>query len=153
MPKVQRGEKPDAYAPDGAEIRALIDRPQGATRLSVAEALVPVGERKAKVYHQTIYEEVWYITAGMGSMHLQSPDVAAEEVFDLTPGDAVLILPGHGFRVRNTGTSRWSFSASARRPGQVARRRSPGQRGKLADRGYEQLDPPHIFPPIRALHS
>jgi len=104
MPKVQRGERPDGYAPDGAEIRSLIDRPQGATRLSVAEALVPVGERTAKVYHQTIYEEVWYITAGMGSMHLQSPDVAAEEVFDVAHGDAVLIPPGHGFWVRNTGT-------------------------------------------------
>jgi hypothetical protein len=38
------------YAPDGAEMRVLVDRPQGATRVSLAEALVPVGQRTAKVF-------------------------------------------------------------------------------------------------------
>src|SRR5262249_47425404 len=60
MPKWHRAERPTAIAPDGAEIRSLVDRAQGAMRLSVAEALVPPGQRTAKVYHQTIYEEIWY---------------------------------------------------------------------------------------------
>ena len=56
MPKWHRTEQMTGYAPDGAEIRVLVDRPQGATRVSLAEALVPVGQRTAKVYHQTVYE-------------------------------------------------------------------------------------------------
>lgn len=105
MPTWRRRMEPDAFAPDGAEIRNLIHRPQGATRLSLAEALVPSGERTAKVYHQTIYEEIWYITAGTGEMHLHAPDAAAEEVFTVAPGDAVLVPPTHGFWVRATGAT------------------------------------------------
>jgi len=41
MPKWHRTERPTAIAPDGAEMRELVDRPQGATRLSMAEALMP----------------------------------------------------------------------------------------------------------------
>ncbi len=52
--KSERSETPDAIAPDGAEMRVLLDRPQGATRLSLAEALVRPGERTACVSHKTI---------------------------------------------------------------------------------------------------
>lgn len=52
--KSERSEAPDAVAPDGAEMRVLLDRPQGATRLSLAEALVRPGERTACVSHRTI---------------------------------------------------------------------------------------------------
>jgi mannose-6-phosphate isomerase-like protein (cupin superfamily) len=100
--KRHRGEAPDDIAPDGAEIRALIQRTEGATRLSLAEALVPPGGRTAKVYHRTVYEEIWYILRGTGMMHLQGPDDAEEDVFAVAPGDAVLILPRHGFWVQNT---------------------------------------------------
>ncbi len=103
MPKRRRAETVDAYAPDGSEIRDLVGRAQGATRLSLAEALVPPGQRTRKVYHQTVYEEVWYIVRGSGTMHVQAPGSSDEEVFDVAPGDAVLILPRHGFWVRNTG--------------------------------------------------
>jgi hypothetical protein len=48
-----RSDTPDAIAPDGAEIRVLLDRLQGATRLSLAEALVKPGERTACVSHKT----------------------------------------------------------------------------------------------------
>jgi mannose-6-phosphate isomerase-like protein (cupin superfamily) len=91
------------YAPDGAEMRVLVDRPQGATRVSLAEALVPVGQRTAKVYHQTVYEEIWYFVQGVGTVHLHDPALADEEVFAVEPGDAFLLKPGHGFWVENTG--------------------------------------------------
>jgi len=52
--KSARSETPDAVAPDGAEIRILLDRPQGTTRLSLAEALVKPGESTASVSHRTI---------------------------------------------------------------------------------------------------
>jgi hypothetical protein len=45
----RRAEQPTAIAPDGAEIRELVDRPQGATRLKLAEARprqMPVTWRK-----------------------------------------------------------------------------------------------------------
>jgi mannose-6-phosphate isomerase-like protein (cupin superfamily) len=101
MPKRHRAQAPDAIAPDGAEIRVLVSGPDdGATRLSLAEAL---GGRTRKVYHQTIYEEVWYILQGTGTMHLQAPHAAEEEVFQVVAGDAVLIAPRHGFWVQNTG--------------------------------------------------
>lgn len=45
MPKRRRQDTPTTYVPDGAEIRGLIDRAQGATRLSLAEALLPAGAR------------------------------------------------------------------------------------------------------------
>ena len=109
MPKWHRTEQMDGYAPDGAEIRVLVDRPQGATRVSLAEALVPVGQRTAKVYHQTVYEEIWYFVQGVGTVHLHDPAQADEEVFAVEPGDAVLLKPGHGFWVENTGPTALIF--------------------------------------------
>lgn len=103
MPKTSRQAQPVVLAPDGAEIRSLIHREQGATRLSVAEALVPTGERTAKVFHQTVYEEVWYFLRGTGAMHLHAPGQHDEEVFAVEPGDAVLIPVRTGFFVENTG--------------------------------------------------
>ena len=103
MPKSNRQGQAVVIAPDGAEIRSLVHRDQGATQLSLAEALVPAGRRTAKVYHQTVYEEVWYFLQGAGVMHLHAPDQPDEEVFPVQPGDAVLIPVRTGFFVENTG--------------------------------------------------
>ncbi len=103
MPKWHCREHLDVYAPDGAEIRSLVHREQGATRLSMAEALLPPGQRSAKVYHQTIYEEIWYFLHGTGTVHLHHPGDADEEIFAVEPGDAVVLPPGHGFWAENTG--------------------------------------------------
>jgi mannose-6-phosphate isomerase-like protein (cupin superfamily) len=105
MPVYHRAPQPTAIAPDGAEIRNLIHRAQGATRLSLAEALVPPGERTAKVYHATVYEEIWYVLQGSGTMHLHPPDAAEEDAYAVGPGDAILIPAGHGFWAENGGTS------------------------------------------------
>ncbi len=93
---------PDAIAPDGAEIRVLIDTPQGATRLSIAEALVRPGERTACVSHRTI-EEIWYVVQGSGCFHRFSPDGGAEQMAEVAPGDALLIPQEYRFWVENTG--------------------------------------------------
>lgn len=100
--KNARSEMADALAPDGAEIRVLLDRPQGATRLSLAEALVKPGERTACVSHRTI-EEVWYIVRGAGRFHRLLPDGTAEQTTEVVPGDALLIPTGCRFWVENTG--------------------------------------------------
>ena len=100
--KSERSETPDAIAPDGAEIRVLLDRPQGAIRLSLAEALVKPGGRTACVSHRTI-EELWYIVRGVGRFHRLTPDGGEEAVTHVAPGDALLIPTGYRFWVENTG--------------------------------------------------
>ena len=100
--KNRRAEAPDILAPDGAEIRILLDRQQGATRLSLAEALVKPGERTACVSHQTI-EEFWYILKGAGLFHRFSPDGLEQQTAEVAPGDALLIPTGYRFYVENTG--------------------------------------------------
>ncbi len=106
--KSARSEAPDAIAPDGAEIRVLIDRPQGASRLSLAEALVKPGERTACVSHRTI-EEIWYIVRGRGIFHRQSPDGSEEQVVEVAPGEALLIPTGYRFWVENIGADDFVF--------------------------------------------
>ena len=100
--KSARSEAPDAIAPDGAEIRVLLDRAQGATRLSLAEALVKPGERTACVSHKTI-EEIWFIVRGVGSFHRLTPDGENEETAVVVPGDTLLIPTGYRFWVENIG--------------------------------------------------
>lgn len=103
MPKTNRERLPVVIAPDGAQIRSLIHADQGATRLSLAEALVPAGGRTAKVYHRTVYEEIWYFLRGSGMMHLHAPGAPEEDVFSVGPGDTVLIPVRTGFFVENIG--------------------------------------------------
>ena len=100
--KNRRADAPDTLAPDGAEIRGLLDRPHGAQRLSLAEALVKPGERTACVSHRTI-EEFWYILRGQGRFHRFSPDGTGEQAAEVAPGDALLIPTGYRFYVENTG--------------------------------------------------
>jgi len=100
--KSERSETPNATAPDGAEIRVLIDRPQGATRLSISESVVKPGERTACVSHRTI-EDIWYIVRGTGRFHRLLPDGSEEQTAEVAAGDALLILTGYRFWVENTG--------------------------------------------------
>lgn len=106
--KNKRADAPDTLAPDGAEIRVLLDRPQGAERLSLAEALVKPGERTACVSHKTI-EEFWYILKGTGVFHRLTPDGSLEETAAVAPGDALLIPTGYRFYVENTGQEDFIF--------------------------------------------
>jgi hypothetical protein len=47
----RRAEAPDASAPDGIEIRDLVNTLQGARQLSVAEGLLRPRQRSTKVHH------------------------------------------------------------------------------------------------------
>lgn len=101
--RFRRAAGPDVIAPDGAEIRILVDPARGGTRLSLAEALVGPGERTACVSHRTI-EELWYIVRGAGRFHRLSPDGAEEETVAVAPGDTLLIPVGYRFWVENPGS-------------------------------------------------
>jgi mannose-6-phosphate isomerase-like protein (cupin superfamily) len=107
-PPYHRGVEPDHVAPDGVEIRNLVDEPQGAQKLSVAEGLVKCGQRSDKVYH-TSYEEIWYFLQGRGVFHLHRPGAAEEEATAVQPGDAVLVPPLHGFWAENIGEQNLVF--------------------------------------------
>lgn len=109
MPVWNRQGQAPVIAPDGAEMRNLISREQSATRLSLAEGVVAAGQRTAKVYHQTVYEEIWYFLRGSGTFHLHRPGEADEEVMAVGPEDAVLVPAGYGFWVENTGASELAF--------------------------------------------
>ena len=102
LPVYHRSDAPTAIAPDGIQIRDLVNTPQGSTKLSMAEGLLPPGQRSAKVYHP-VYEEIWYFLRGSGSFFLHVPNAAGEERLVVGPGDAVLVPPRHGFWVENTG--------------------------------------------------
>ena len=102
MPVYHRSPEPTAIAPDGIQIRDLVNTPQGAAKLSMAEGLLPPGQRSAKVYHP-VYEEIWYFLQGSGIFHLHAPGAASEERMPVGPGAALLVPPRHGFWVENTG--------------------------------------------------
>jgi mannose-6-phosphate isomerase-like protein (cupin superfamily) len=102
MRAYRRADAPDAIAPDQIEIRNLVDEPQGARRLSVAEGLLRPGTRSDKVYH-TAYEEIWYFLGGTGVFHLHVPGAAEEEPVSVQAGDTILVPPHHGFWAENSG--------------------------------------------------
>jgi mannose-6-phosphate isomerase-like protein (cupin superfamily) len=108
MRKAYRAPTPDATAPDGVEIRYLVDELQGAQKLSLAEGAVGQNQRSHKVYHTT-YEEIWYFLQGEGIFHLHAPGASAEETTSVGPGDALLVPPAYGFWVVNTGTDELVF--------------------------------------------
>ena len=98
----KQGDHPDAIAPDGSEIRVLVDDRHGATRASLCEVRLPAGGISRPVWHQTV-EEIWYVLEGWGQVW-RSP-------VDATPdaGEAVLVGPGNALIIP-TG---WRFQFSA----------------------------------------
>ena len=82
---------------DGSVIRELIHPDQGIeTALSLAEATVHPG--KATLLHlHRLSTEVYHVIRGKGRMLLGG------KIFDVAPGDTILIRPGMPHRVHNTG--------------------------------------------------
>ena len=98
-PLGRRRNAPDATAPDGSEIRFLIDSSHGAARASVVEVTLPAGQVSRSVRHRTI-EEVWYILDGAGRVWRCPPEAAPEQVppMDVSPGVALTIPTGWAFQ-------------------------------------------------------
>jgi len=82
---------------DGSEIRELMHPTvHGNANQSLAEAIVPVGER-THLHRHLKSEELYHVTAGQGVMQL------AEQRFSIQPGDTIAIPPGSPHAVENTG--------------------------------------------------
>ena len=91
---------PDAIAPDGSEIRFLIDHRHAAVGASMVEVTLPAGQVSRPVFHRTV-EEVWYILQGSGQVWrcppgIEEPPLVAE--ISVKSGDALVIPTGWMFQ-------------------------------------------------------
>ncbi len=98
----RRSADADAIAPDGSEIRLLIDQRHHAQRASMVEVVLPAGQVSRPVWHRNV-EEVWYILQGHGQVWRCAPDADPTTVVPMSvgPGDALTI------------PVRWRFQFSA----------------------------------------
>ncbi|WP_048205626.1 cupin domain-containing protein [Methanococcoides methylutens] len=82
---------------DGSTIRELMHPNNiGSQKQSLAEATVPVGCKTLAHRHYGA-EEIYHITAGTALMTL------GNDVFEVNVGDTILIEPGVGHKIENTG--------------------------------------------------
>ncbi len=89
---------PDYLAPDGSEIRLLLDCPDG----GVAHCTLPVGATSSAVRHKTV-DEIWYVLGGEGE--IWRAQLGEEEVVTLRAGTCITIPVGVSFQFRNPGSS------------------------------------------------
>lgn len=92
------GEVKPYVTQDGSLIRELMHPSvHGNVRLSLAEAVVPAGERTHLHRHRTS-EEIYHILRGSGLVTL------GEQTFPVETGDSICILPNTAHCIENTGT-------------------------------------------------
>ena len=105
-----RNEIPDTTAPDGSEIRLLIDHSHLAQRASLCEVTLPAGQVSRPVRHQTV-EEIWYVLEGRGSVWRSPPEPGSQpgHQTQATPEETVAVGPGDALTIP-TG---WRFQFSA----------------------------------------
>jgi mannose-6-phosphate isomerase-like protein (cupin superfamily) len=86
----------DVEAPDGSEIRLLVDRPGG----SMVHCSLPPGRVTRAVRHRTV-EEVWYFLSGAGEVWRRAG--CQEEFVQVRPGLALTIPLDTDFQFRTVG--------------------------------------------------
>ena len=98
-PLSHRSQQPDAAAPDGSEIRLLVDERHQATKASLVEVTLPAGQVSRPVWHQTV-EEIWYVLEGQGQVWRCPPGDGPGPVppVPVTPGEALTIPTGWQFQ-------------------------------------------------------
>ena len=94
-----RKPTPDGSAPDGSEIRLLVDANQGAVKSSLVEVTLAPGEVTRPVRHRTV-EEIWYVLEGKGQVWRCPSDAVPESVaaIPVSPGDGLAIPTGLSFQ-------------------------------------------------------
>lgn len=92
----QLPDKPDAKAPDGSDVRILLNLPRG----GMAHFELAAGRTSAAVTHKTV-EEIWYFLGGRGQMWRKQGD--QESVTDVLPGLCLTIPLGTHFQFRSLG--------------------------------------------------
>lgn len=99
----RRREEPDTVAPDGSEIRLLVQHSGG----SMCEVRLPPGGVSIPVRHRTV-REIWYFLEGEGEVWRQGADGTAR-VVRVGPGSALTIPLGCRFQFRNVGAGDLRF--------------------------------------------
>ncbi|MCA1646125.1 MAG: cupin domain-containing protein, partial [Chloroflexi bacterium] len=89
------GADRDVLAPDGSEIRRLVQVRGG----SLVFCTVPPGQVTRAVQHRSV-EEVWYCVSGAGELWRRDPANATEEIVALEAGTAATIPLGTAFQFR-----------------------------------------------------
>ena len=116
----RRSETPDTTAPDGSDIRFLIDGRHGAAKASMVEVTLPAGQVSRPVWHRRV-EEVWHILEGRGQIWRCPPDASAQRPpLDVGPGDSLVIPTGWRFQFRASdgGALRFLCFTTPRWPGE-----------------------------------
>lgn len=88
--------KPDAVAPDGSDVRLLLQLAGG----SMAHFTLPPGAVSTAVRHRTV-EEIWYVLAGRGEMWRAS--AGAAQIVPIEAGVCLTIPLGAHFQFRALG--------------------------------------------------
>jgi len=88
--------RPDAVAPDGSDVRVLLQLRGG----SLAHFELPPCQTSIAVAHRTV-EEIWFFVTGRGEMWRKLDD--QEEVLPVDPGVCVTIPAGTHFQFRSFG--------------------------------------------------
>lgn len=96
------GEAYDVLAPDGSEIRLLVQSP----RASMVHCTLPAGETSRAIRHRAV-DELWYFLTGEGNLWRRDGDEA--ELIAVRPGVAVTIPAGVSFQFRATGDEALTF--------------------------------------------
>ena len=99
-PLGRRAPDADVIAPDGSQIRLLIDDRHAAKGASMVEVTLPAGQISRPVFHLTV-EEVWHVLAGVGQVWRCPPEVSQPENVPALPvsaGDSLVIPVGWSFQ-------------------------------------------------------
>jgi mannose-6-phosphate isomerase-like protein (cupin superfamily) len=93
---MQLPEARDAVAPDGSDVRILLQLGRG----GMAHFELGAGRVSRAVAHHSV-DEIWYILRGQGQMWRRQAE--REETVTLEPGTCVSIPVGTHFQFRSTG--------------------------------------------------
>jgi len=87
----------DAVAPDGSDVRVLLEVGRG----GMAHFELGPGETAVAIKHRTV-EEIWYFLTGRGQMWRMTAD-GEESIVDVGPGASISIPLGTTFQFRSFG--------------------------------------------------
>ena len=134
QPVGRRRLDPDATAPDGSEIRLLVDHRHSARRASLCEVTLPAGQVSRPVWHRRV-EEIWYILEGHGKVWRCPPGARPDAVAPVPvgPGDALTIPVGWRFQFSAGGGGPLRFLCYTSPPWPGPDEAQPAEHGGLGD--------------------
>ena len=133
MPPVgHRGDNVDVIAPDGSQIRLLIDQRHLASQASLCEVTLPADQVSRPVWHRQV-EEVWYVLTGHGEVWRCPPDADPTRVAPVSvgPGDSLTIPTLWRFQFRASDNGPLRFLCFTAPPWSGPDEASPSEYGGL----------------------